>query len=84
MSVTDNLNPAFHNEVASKIVGPSQDFVACDNARELILQRQAVKHQKPITQPAICLFQQAYSHDSVRGQDRGKRQTNRFFLSGPN
>lgn len=59
MSMTDNLKPAFHNEVASKTVDPSQDFVACDNAKEVTLQRQAVKQQNQIIQSAICLFLQA-------------------------
>lgn len=41
--MTDNSNPAFHNEVASQIVGPSQDFVAYANAKDLLLQRQTFK-----------------------------------------
>lgn len=69
--MTDNLKSAFHNEVASKTVDPSQDFGTCDNAEEITLQRQAVEQQKHHT---VCLFLQAWNHDSVCGKERVKRQ----------
>lgn len=43
MSMTDCLNPAFHNAGAFRIVGPPQDFVDCHSAKEIILQEQAFR-----------------------------------------
>lgn len=71
MRMTDRSNPAFRNEVASQIMGLSQDL----DAKDLLLQRiQVAKNQNQITHSAICLFLQACSHDSDCGKEGGNSQ----------